>query len=256
MAVDEAILEAIGARQAPPTLRLYAWEPACLSIGYAQPFSDADPQKLADHHWDIVRRTTGGRAILHTDELTYSITGPQDEPRLTGGVLESYRRLSQALLAALQKLGLPAEALPQPKAPGGNNRPKEPVCFEVPSNYEITVYGKKLVGSAQARKKAGVLQHGTLPLHGDLTRITQVLAFPNEGQRQKAANRLRSRATNVENVLHHIVSWEEAAEAFVAAFSETLDLNLALSELSASELTRAEELIQEKYAHPSWTERI
>lgn len=256
MAIDEAILEAIGAGAAPPTLRLYAWEPACLSLGYAQPFADVDHQKLAEHNWDIVRRATGGRAILHTDELTYSVTGPQDDPQLTGGVLESYRRLSQALLLALQILGLPAEALPQPTPPAGNNRPKEPVCFEVPSNYEITVYGKKLVGSAQARKKAGVLQHGTLPLHGDLTRITKVLAFPEEAKRQQVAERLLTRATNIETVLNRIISWDEAAAAFISAFSETLDLNLELEHLTSQELDRAEALIQEKYAHPSWTERI
>jgi len=256
MAVDEAILEAIGNDQALPTLRLYAWEPACLSLGYAQPFSDVDPVRLKDHGWELVRRATGGRAILHTNELTYSVAGPQDEPHLAGGVLESYRRLSAALLVALQLMGVPAEALPQPSNPGSNGQPKEPVCFEVPSNYEITVHGKKLVGSAQARKKEGVLQHGTLPLYGDLTRITEVLAFPDEAQRQKVAERLLARATNIESALQRPVTWEEAAHAFIAAFSGTLDLHLEPGELSPAEVARAEELIQEKYAHPSWTERI
>jgi lipoate-protein ligase A len=256
MAVDEAILETIGNGRALPTLRLYAWEPACLSLGYAQPFSDVDPLRLKNRGWELVRRTTGGRAILHTDELTYSVSGSQDEPHLAGGVLESYRRLSAALLAALQLLGVPAEALPQPSNSGSNGQPKEPVCFEVPSNYEITVHGKKLVGSAQARKKEGVLQHGTLPLYGDLTRITEVLAFPDEVQRQKVAERLLARATNIESALQRTVTWEEAAQAFIAAFSETLDLHLEPGELSPAEVARAEELVQEKYAHPIWTERI
>ncbi len=256
MAVDEAILEAAGRGEALPTLRLYAWEPACLSLGYAQLHSDVDLDQLTIHGWDIVRRATGGRAILHTDELTYSVTGPQDEARLAGGVLESYRRLSQALLAALLKLGLPAEALPQPQIPGSNGHPKEPVCFEVPSNYEITVHGKKLIGSAQARKKEGVLQHGTLPLYGDLARITQVLAFPSEARRKSVAERLLSRATSVETVLGRVVSWEEAADAFVSAFTDTLNLNFEPGELTPTELVRTEELVKEKYAHPGWTERI
>jgi lipoate-protein ligase A len=256
MAVDEAILEAIGRNETQPTLRLYAWEPACLSLGYAQPISDVDAVQLEAHGWDIVRRATGGRAILHTDELTYSVTGSQEEPRLAGGVLESYRRLSWALLDALQKLGIPAEALPQPQISGSNGRPKEPVCFEVPSNYEITIHGKKLVGSAQARKKDGVLQHGTLPLYGDLTRITQVLAFPDEEKRRTVADRLLARATNIETAIQRYVSWEEAADAFVTAFSETLNLHFIPAELTTTELTRADELVKEKYAHPSWTERI
>ncbi len=256
MAVDEAILEAIGRGEVKPTLRLYAWEPACLSLGYAQPLADADLQVLATEGWDIVRRATGGRAILHTDELTYSVAGPQDEPRLTGGVLESYRRLSEALLAALLKLGLPAEALPQPITPGANGSSKEPVCFEVPSNYEITVHRKKLIGSAQARKKEGVLQHGTLPLFGDLTRITQVLTYSTDEERQTVAQRLLTRATNVEMVLDRAVSWEEAAEAFAWAFTETLNLKLEPAELTLTEKSRAEELVKEKYAHPSWNKRI
>ena len=89
-----------------------------------------------------------------------------------------------------------------------------PVCFEVPSTYEITVDGKKLVGSAQARRKEGVLQHGSLPLAGDLTRIIQVLAFPDEASRSRAAERLLSRATTVETALGRSVSWEEAARAY------------------------------------------
>jgi lipoate-protein ligase A len=256
MAVDEAILEAIGRKKVIPTLRLYAWEPACLSLGYAQPVSDVDIGRLKSHGWNLVRRATGGRAILHTDELTYSVTGPQDEPRLAGGVLESYQRLSQALLVALQNLGIPAEALPQPQNSSSNGQPKEPVCFEVPSNYEITVHGKKLVGSAQARKRDGVLQHGTLPLYGDLTRITQVLAFSTEEKRNLVAKRLLDRATNIESATHHKINWDEAAAAFIAAFSETLNLQLEPAELTPAELARADELVKEKYAHPSWTERI
>ncbi len=137
MAVDEAILEGVANGKSPPTLRLYAWDPPCLSLGYAQPISDVDLQALKSHGWQLVRRPTGGRAILHTDELTYSIIGRQDDPRLAGSVVESYQRLSQALLRALQSLGIPAIAEANPALPAGSD-PKGPVCFEVPSTYEIT----------------------------------------------------------------------------------------------------------------------
>src|SRR5260221_10544445 len=91
MAIDEAILEAVGKGDAPPTLRLFAWEPACLSLGYAQPVADIARDRLAGNGWDLVRRMTGGRAILHTDELTYSVTLPQDHPLVAGTILDSYR---------------------------------------------------------------------------------------------------------------------------------------------------------------------
>ena len=256
MAVDEAILEAVGDGKVQPTLRLYAWNPACLSLGYAQPYSDVDISRLESNGWEIVRRVTGGRAILHTDELTYSVTGPPDEPRLTGGVLESYRRLSQALLEALLDLSLPAEALPKTPGLDSNTQTKEPVCFEVPSNYEITIRGKKIIGSAQARRKHAVLQHGTLPLFGDLTRITKVLSFPNEKQRNEAAGRLLQRATTIENVINRTVSWEEAAEAIARAFEKILNVKLISSKLTPDELSQAKKLVKEKYAHPNWTERI
>jgi lipoate-protein ligase A len=253
MAVDEAILEHVELGEVLPTLRLYAWDPPCLSLGRAQPFSDVDITRLESRGWDVVRRMTGGRAILHTDELTYSVTGPVDEPNLAGALLQSYNRLAGALLAAVQDLGLLVE-MKEGKADGDGKT--NPICFEVPSTHEITADGKKLIGSAQARRKEGVLQHGSLPLTGDLTRICQALVFPDESAREAAMQRLQARATTVESVLGQEVAWETAAQAFVRAFEAQLGLNLAAGKLSESELVRAEELVSEKYAHPSWVERI
>jgi lipoyl(octanoyl) transferase len=254
MAVDEAILEHIGHGDSLPTLRLYAWEPACLSLGHAQPFADVDRARLQERGWDVVRRATGGRAILHTDELTYSVIGSAEEAVLTGGVLESYNRLAQALSLAVKNLGLTVE-MKEVVGLVGNFTSTNPVCFEVPSTYEITVDGKKLIGSAQARKKEGVLQHGSLPLTGDLTRICKALVFENESAREDASKRLLARATTVESALGRAVSWELAAQAFIHAFEAQLGLCFERGELSESEFRRAEELVREKYAHPSWTER-
>ena len=253
MAVDEAILSATGQGRVLPTLRLYAWEPPCLSLGYAQPSADVDMDRLTERGWQLVRRPTGGRAILHTDELTYAVIGPLSEPRLAGSVLESYRCLASALLMALHRLNIPAESHAALSAV--ESTAKGPVCFEVPSNYEITVDGKKLIGSAQARRKEGFLQHGALPLSGDLTRITQVLAFTDEIARHAAAARLLSRATTAEQFLGAPMIWEVAAEAFTSAFQEALNLQLLPVELTAQELSQAEELVNEKFNHPAWTER-
>ncbi len=258
MAADESILEHIGRGVTQPTLRLYAWQPACLSLGHAQPFADIDVQRLAARGWEMVRRPTGGRAILHTDELTYSVIGPADDPRLAGSVLESYNRLACALLQAVRSLGLDARSNPLSlELPGtAKHGATNPVCFEVPSAYEITADGRKLIGSAQARRKDGVLQHGSLPLVGDLTRITEALVFPDEAARQMAADRLLARATTVESVLGRVVSWEEAAQAFVRAFESELGLHFDSAELSASEARRAAELVDQKYAHPDWMKRV
>lgn len=253
MAVDESILEHIHCGESKPTLRLYAWQPPCLSLGYAQSFREVDVERLHARGWDVVRRLTGGRAILHTDELTYSVTGSAEDPILAGSVLEAYNRLSKALLYAIRALSLPVEVKEYANAPASQNL--NPVCFEVPSTYEITVGGKKLIGSAQARKREGVLQHGSLPLTGDLTRICDTLMFENEAARQTAKERLLARAVTVESALGYEVSWNDAAAAFVQGFENELGIRFEQGELSPSELQRAEELVSEKYTHPLWTER-
>lgn len=253
MAVDESILEHIYRGASKPTLRLYSWNPPCLSLGHAQSFKDVDIERLRAHGWEVVRRVTGGRAILHTDELTYSVTGSAEEPVLAGGVLESYNRLARALLYAVQSLSVPVE---MKEHVGHASSMTNPVCFEVPSTYEITVDGKKLIGSAQARKKEGVLQHGSLPLTGDLTRICDALIFESESARQTAKARLLARATTVESVLGVEAAWERAAQAFVRGFEAELGIQFERGEMSPSEIQRADELVKEKYAHPSWTERL
>ncbi len=252
MAADEAIMESSGRGDTPPTLRLYAWDPACLSLGYAQSYSDVDTNRLKANSWDVVRRVTGGRAILHIDELTYSISAPTDEIRFRGTILESYHRMAEALIQAVHSLGLPVQ-IEENAAP--SNTPKGPVCFEVPSAYEIVINGKKIIGSAQARKKEGILQHGTFPLAGDLTRITRVLTFPDEMAREAAAGKLLNRAVTAQTILHSEIPWQIAAEAFSKAFEETLEIDLQTGELTLSEIERADELVENKYDHPVWTER-
>ena len=254
MAVDEAILESVYSGRSLPTLRLYAWQPACLSLGLAQPYAEVNAQALAANGWDVVRRPTGGRAILHVDELTYAVIAPDSEPRVAGGVLKSYLRLSKALLEALRLLGLKPEA--NEKEAHRNTDQPNPVCFEVPSNYEITVAGRKLIGSAQARRKEGILQHGALPLYGDLTRIIQALQFASEAAADHARERLLAHATTVEMELGRAPDDSQAKQAFITAFERILNLDLQPGALSASEMQRVESLIAEKYAHTSWTERI
>ena len=254
MALDEVLMESVEQVKVPPTLRLYAWDPPCLSIGYAQPYKDIDFIRLNDLKWDWVRRPTGGRAILHTDELTYSVIAPSFDPRVSGGVLESYQRLSSALMAALHSLNIPAES--QPNRASMRDQLNGAVCFEVPSNYEIVIHGKKLIGSAQARRKHAILQHGTLPLWGDLTCITQALVFSDEQNRSAAAARLLSHATTVEMVLGGKIGWQDVVQAFIFGFQTELNLELIPADLSEREGLLAEKLAKTKYTHPSWLERI
>jgi lipoyl(octanoyl) transferase len=253
MAIDEALLKSIGANESLPILRLYAWEPACISLGYAQKYNDIDEQHLKAKGWEVVRRTTGGRAILHTDEITYAVIGAKNEPRLVGDVLASYKRISKALLASLKILNAPAIVVEQTKI--NQTQRAEPICFEIPSSYEITLNGKKIIGSAQARKKEGVLQHGSLPLTGDLTRITEILRYKNDNSREFAKMRMMKNATTLQMELGINFSWDEAAKALEKSFVEELNINFIPRDLSEREFECAAELQIAKYGNPSWTEK-
>jgi lipoate-protein ligase A len=255
MALDQAILEHVGAGQAPPTLRFFSWDPACLSLGQAQKGTDADMDRIRANGWTIVRRPTGGRAILHTDEITYSVALPKMHPVVHGDIVTSYRHLSDALLCGLERLGLNAMADKQSAKPAESD--KGPVCFEVPSDYEITANGHKLIGSAQVRKYGGVLQHGSLPLHGDIARICDALAFSSDALRERIKGRVRQRATTLETVLGRVVTFDEAADALRDSFAETFEIAIAAPVApSASEVARAQELVRTTYGTEAWTYRL
>jgi len=258
MAIDEATLAAVAEGRSQPTLRFFAWEPPCLSIGYNQAMNEVDIIRCQQAGVDVVRRPTGGRAILHTDELTYSIVAPQDEPRVAGGVVESYRRLSAGLVRGLRLLGVDvvqAEAGHGTVAPTGQDADVSAACFDAPSAYEVTAGGKKLVGSAQVRRRDAVLQHGSLPLQGDVTRICHYLLVPSEERREELRRELRARATSLELILGRVVPSAQVVEALVRGFSEALNLHLEPGELSQHELALAQQFRREKYTAEAWNFR-
>lgn len=251
MAIDQAIMEAVGRERVPPTLRVYAWEPACLSLGYNQSSNDVDRAALNQRGWQVVRRATGGKAILHVDELTYSVTLPKNAALVSGGIVESYQRLSGALMRAVEQLGAAVQSLPAEKSSADAG----PVCFEVPSNYEVTAAGKKLIGSAQVRRYDAVLQHGTLPLYGDITRICDALVFASDAARQVARQRVADRATTLQSALGQRIEWQTVADVIAEAFATEFDLHLEPASLGPEEAARAAELAHETYSSAAWTHR-
>jgi len=254
MAADEAILESVGLNESPPTIRLYAWDPPCLSLGFAQSINDVDLDALADNGWGLVRRMTGGKAILHADELTYSIIAPHQEYLVSGNLLESYHRIAKGLLKTLELLGVDAEINTSHNQVNSNR--SGAICFEVPSAFEITFQGKKLIGSAQARRKQGVLQHGSLPLNGDLGRIIKILSFSDNNIRDESIARLMDHAINLEMITGFSMERETVARTFINAFQSELGLKLLPGELALKEKERITELIRSKYTHSVWTERV
>ncbi|MCD4685330.1 MAG: lipoate--protein ligase family protein [Anaerolineae bacterium] len=254
MAVDQTIMEAVAAERVPPTLRFYSWNPPCLSLGYMQKVSDVDRDRLAERGWGLVRRITGGRSILHIDELTYSVTVKDKHPLVAGDIVASYRRLSQALVAGLHLLGADPQA---DKRATRSENSNGPVCFEVPSHYEITTGTQKLIGSAQVRKFGAVLQHGTLPLTGDITRILDALSIESDDKRERIRERVQQRAATLEDALSTVISWKVAANAMICGFQETFGLEfVTAAQLTPDEQTRAGALREEQYATEEWHARF
>lgn len=244
MAVDEAIWRAVAAGRALPTLRFYAWSPPCLSLGRHQPLEQVNRAALQEAGYGLVRRPTGGKAILHTDELTYSLAVSLADPRVRGGVLESCARLSRGLLLGLQILGIRDATASRRES----RSPLGPVCFEEAADFEIAVEGRKIVGSAQVRGGGGLLQHGSLPLWGDITRVCRFLVPAADPER------VRGRAATLEEIGQR-VSWVEAAQAMAEGFARALSLRLEPGDLSDEEQEAAERLRVEKYNSEAWTAR-
>lgn len=250
MAVDEALLDGLENGVHGPVLRFYRWELPVLSLGYGQSAADADHDRLRAYGWGVVRRSTGGKAILHTDELTYSLVLPLRDPLAEGGIVESYRRISGALLGGLALLGIQTHADRRANGAAING----PICFEVPSHYEIvTMDGRKLIGSAQRRRERVLLQHGTLPLYGDVGRIVDALAYENAIAREEARGQVRARAATLADALGKALAWETVAEVMSRAFAEHLAVDW-LPPVSPDE-GRVAQLIREKYAADAWTWR-
>jgi lipoyl(octanoyl) transferase len=243
MALDEAIMDAVAEGAVPPTLRFYQWVPPGLSLGRRQPLSGVDLAACARDGVDVVRRATGGFAILHTDELTYSVATTPSDPRAAGAILDAYRSLSAGLLAGLRLLGVPAQM--NPVVPGGTHNASA-ACFEVPSAYEITAGETKLIGSAQTRPVGRVLQHGSLPLRGDIARVVDYLAFESVAAREALQAHLRERAATLGTVLGRSITFAEAAEALRRGFAQALDLTLVPGEPSAAELAAMRERLPSK----------
>ena len=250
MAIDEAIMQAVAEEEAPPTLRLYGWDPPCVSVGYAQSMcSEIDLEACRRRGYTWVRRPTGGRAILHIDELTYSVVAPENEARVSGDIITSYRRLSTGLVEGLKTLVSDVDQAGLVES--ARSIEKSAACFDVPSHYEVTAHGRKLVGSAQVRRMGVVLQHGALPLEGNVTRLVEVLAL-SEQDREGLREKLRQRAIALDEAVGRVIPFGEAAKAISGGFAKALNLNLEPGVLSPFELAATDRL-RSRYLSDDWT---
>ncbi len=258
MALDEAILMQVSEGCSPPTLRFYRWERPSVSLGYFQRTTrEIDLDALAHKQFSLVRRMTGGRAVLHDRELTYSIMVPGDHELAQASVVESYRMVSQGLQEGFQQLGLQAQVV---SLADESMRDKfrslgSAACFDSPSWYELVVEGKKIAGSAQVRAHGGLLQHGSLLLDLCADDLFDVLVFRSPDHRNLLRREFDSRAVSVKQLSSQDVSYEEAAQAFRKGMELGLPCKLIPGDVTAKEREIALQLQKEKYEADEWNFR-
>lgn len=258
MAVDEAILQLHSEGKVPPTVRFYTWNPATLSIGYFQKAAkEINLEALRERGLGFVRRPTGGRAVLHDQELTYSVVVSESHPKMPSGVTEAYKVISMGLLHGFQRLGLHAEmvSLATEEEKEKYSSPGSSACFDSPSWYELVVEGKKVAGSAQTRQKGVILQHGSILLEMDVELLFSLLNFPSERVKQRMMESFRQKAVTINEVSPRPIGLQEAVEAFRDGFASGLEVELVPGELTAEELALADELVRTRYASDEWNFR-
>jgi lipoate-protein ligase A len=241
MAIDEAILWAGLKGIVSPTIRLYGWSPAAVSLGYAQdPKKDINLDSCRGLGLDIVRRPTGGRAVLHEQELTYSLVAPEDIFPKPGSVLGVYKEISQALIVGLSLLGIEAQLVPAARKKGSVSA----FCFSNPSTYEVAVGGKKIIGSAQRRCRGYVLQQGSIIIQIDRQKLSRIFSFssPELWQAMISINEIKS-----EEIDFHTLQ-----EVIQEGFSIAWGIRLRQEELTAYEIAAAHQLRQQKYQLAQW----
>ncbi len=211
MAFDARQLELAAYDDFQPSLRFFDWARPTLTIGYGQKRTDVDLNKVKAAGLDYAVRPTGGRAVLHWDEVTYSVVLPARHPIAGESVLESYRILSEALVKGLRKIGVSAEL-----TRGESGGHKNPSCFSSASRYEVAVSGRKIVGSAQRRKNGAILQQGSIPVGPEFRRLTEFLIDPPE------ENELLSKATCISECADFRIDKAKLVEALISGFEDVL----------------------------------
>src|SRR5438105_5171202 len=240
MAIDEAVHTHHLRGDVPPTLRVFRWVQPSISLGRFQSLErEIDSDRCRQLGVALVRRPTGGRAVYHRGEFTYSIvTGKRDG--VPAGVVAAYAYLAQGLIAALHSLGVPAvlsdeRVSKQPSA----------ACFASSTQADLTSGGFKLVGSAQVWKDDALLQQGSLPLDDRASEFFSMLRFPDESAREEALALYREKTSPLHSFIPD-ASWDDAANAFRSGFSTALQVTFMEVQLSSSEWELAHRLVEEK----------
>jgi len=247
MAIDEAIFQETINNKKQPTIRFYGSIPAAVSIGYFQDAArELNIEKCRGAGIDIARRITGGRAVFHFHEITYSVAAGEHEKMFPADIAGTYKIISQCVARGLSALGINASL-----AEDGRARTKEeisPCCFSSPSKNELLVNGRKICGSAQVRRRGGFLQHGLLLMSFNLEETANFLLPERAPER---IEKLKGSVTSVNEELDFPVAEREVCSKFKDSFIKELGIDLEEGALTSAEERLKDELMK-KYTDVKW----
>lgn len=221
MALDEALMDST---DNTIILRIYGWNPSCVSIGYFQSINDINLKKCQQERVDVVRRMTGGGAVFHESELTYSII----TKKYPQNILESYKLICNVITSALKKLGIDGQFIPL---------------------NDIVVNGKKVCGNAQTRKKNTLLQQGTILLKVNAEKMFSLLNVPKEKIVDKEISDVKERVAGINR------KFDEVADSLKQSACEIFNSGLYDGQLTKEEMELSEKLSLEKYSSEKWNFR-
>ena len=243
MAVDEAIFISLKAGASPPTIRFYGFEPPCLSLGYFQRVEgEIDLEACHRLGIQLVRRPTGGRAVLHDGELTYSVIARYDGRIFPKDLLATYRKISSCILKGFEILGLRGELTTLREKRVRPAHHSSPNCFASPSWYEVTIGGKKVVGSAQKRDRSFFLQHGSILIDLSPDKYRAVFRLPYDGYEQFTC------------INDHLggIDFDHLEQALTRGFQEEMEVELVEGPLGPQEEALVKRLLEERYLKEEW----
>lgn len=246
MAFDSALLKLINETKTP-ILRFFRWNPFTVSLGYGQKINSVNSERILSQGYEIVRRPTGGRAIFHSEELTYSVILPSTHKLSKNGINDTYNRISVALLKGLKELGIEKAKFEKSQINFKDFYKTEDSfsCFNASARYEIVVNDKKIIGSAQKRTNEGVLQHGSILIGKSHLKLIDFLNISSEKLREKLRFDLIKKTTEIATELSFKPSIQKIIFSFTEAFKETLSVAFEESSPYTKELELAKKLQEE-----------
>ena len=246
MAIDEAILRNGQVHEGVPTVRFYGWVRPSVTVGYFQDIvKEVDLGFCSAQNIDVVRRPTGGKAVYHDADVTYSVVARERDEGFSSDITETYRVISACLLKGLGKLGIEAALVEEGRKHLASTG--EAFCFSVPFKNELLLKGGKVCGSAQMRSQGLFLQHGSILIDLDLDRVAQVMAGGAE-----MIELMRRSVTALNNHAAHPVSEGRLVSALRQAFEDEMGVSVCDGTLTASECALKDSLLAEKYTTNRW----